>query len=119
MLLMRITEVNYMKTFTKGGDRAKVGQYAAENGVARAQSHFKVMNLSQSTIPHFKKMYPAEACKHVKSGNAVEVTNVEVAKFGLKVILGEQLDATVHLHIQRLCDNGTSISTALVQAATE
>ena len=108
----------YMKTFT-GEDRAKVRQYAAENGVTRAQSQFKAMNLSEITICHFKKMYLAEVCKRTKTGDAKEVTNLEFAKCGHKVILGEQLDAEVRQYIQRLRDNGTSISTALVQAAAE
>ena len=35
----------YTTTFT-AEDRAKVGKYAAENGVAKAQRHFKQLNLS-------------------------------------------------------------------------
>ena len=77
------------------------------------------MNLSKSTIPQLKKMHLAEVCKHTKTGDAVEVTNLEVAKRGRKVILGEKLDADVRLYIQRLRDNGTSTSTALVQVAAE
>ena len=84
-----------MKTFT-GEDRAKVGRYVAENGVTGVQSHFKVMNLSESTIRHFKKMYLVDVCKCVKTGDTMEVMNVEVTKRGCKVISGEQLDAEVH-----------------------
>ena len=35
----------YTTTFT-AEDRAKVGKYAAENGVAKVQRHFKQLNLS-------------------------------------------------------------------------
>ena len=55
----------------------------------------------------------------MKTGDATEVTNLEVARRGCKVILGEWLDAEVCQYIQRLRDNGTSISTSLVQAAAE
>ena len=47
------------------------------------------------------------------------MTHLEVAKRGRKVALGEKLDAEIRRYIQRLRDNGTSISTALVQAAAE
>ena len=44
----------YAKTFTPE-DCANIGQYAAENGVSRAQSHFKSLDLSESSVRYFKK----------------------------------------------------------------
>ena len=41
----------YTTTFTVE-DRAKVGKYAAENGIAKAQRHFKQLNLSESTCTY-------------------------------------------------------------------
>ena len=39
----------YTMTFS-AEDHAKVGNYAAENGVTMAQKHFKQLNLSETTV---------------------------------------------------------------------
>lgn len=44
----------YTMTFTVE-DHAKIGKYAAKNGVTRAQKHFKQLNLSESPVHNFKK----------------------------------------------------------------
>ena len=72
-------------------DRAKVGKYAAQNGVAKAQKNFRKLNLSESTVRYFKKAYLAEVSKRAKTGDATKVTHLEVAKRGRKVALGELL----------------------------
>ena len=46
----------YTTTFT-AEDRAKVGKYAAENGIVKAQRHFKELKLSKSTVRYFRKRY--------------------------------------------------------------
>ena len=52
----------YTMSFT-AEDRAKVGKYAAENGVAMARKHFKQLNLSESTVHYFRKKYLTEVAK--------------------------------------------------------
>ena len=47
------------------------------------------------------------------------MSTLEVAKRGRKVALGEALDTEIKRYIQRLRDNGTAVSIALVQAAAE
>ena len=42
----------YTTTFTPE-DRAKVGKYAAQNGVAKAQKNFRKLNLSESTGDYY------------------------------------------------------------------
>ena len=108
----------YTTTFT-AEDRAKVGKYAAENGVAKAQRHFKQLNLSESTIRYFRKRYLNELSKRVKAGDSTEVTQLDVAKRGRKLALGETLDAEVKRYIQRLRENGTAVSVSLVLPAAE
>ena len=71
-------------TFT-AEDRAKVGKYAVENGVARVQKHFKQLNLSESTVCYFKKKHLNERSKCAKAGDLSEVTKVHVVKQGQKV----------------------------------
>ena len=46
----------YTSTFTDE-DRAKVGKYAAENSVARAQKYFPDLDLGKSTVWYFRKKY--------------------------------------------------------------
>ena len=82
----------YTTTFTSE-DRAKVGQYAAQNGVARALRHFQSLNLSESTVRYFRKLYLAEVSKRAKAKDSTEVTHLDVAKRGRKVALGEKLDS--------------------------
>lgn len=108
---MLTVQSKYTKTFTEE-DRA-------QSGIARAQKHFQGLNLRESTVRYFKKMYLTEVSKHVKIGDSTEVTHLQVAKRGRKVALGEQLDAEVWRYLQRLRENGTSISTTLVLAAAE
>ena len=72
----------YTTTFTSE-DRAKVGQYAAQNGVARALRHFQSLNLSESTVRYFRKLYLAEVSKRAKAKDqSTEVTRLDVAKRG-------------------------------------
>ena len=47
----------YTMTFT-AEDCAKVVKYAAENGVAKAQKHFKQLNISESTVHYFTIVIP-------------------------------------------------------------
>jgi hypothetical protein len=77
----------YMTTFN-AEDRAKVGKYAAENGVAKAQRHFKQLDLSESTVCYFRKKYLNELSKHSKAEDSSEVTQLDVAKCGRKLALG-------------------------------
>ena len=44
-------------------DHAKLGKYAAENGVAMAQKHFKQLNLIESTVRYFREKYLTKAAK--------------------------------------------------------
>ena len=61
-------------------DRAKIGKYAAHNGVAAARKHFKQLNLGESTVRHFRKKYPDEVPKRAKAGDSTDVSTLEVAK---------------------------------------
>ena len=108
----------YTTNFT-AEDRAKVGKYAAENGIAKAQRPFKELKLSESTIRYFRKRYLNKLAQRVKAGDLTEVTQLGVVKRGRKLALGETLDAEVKHYIKRLQENGTAVSIALVQAAAQ
>ena len=80
----------YTTTFT-AKDRARVGKNAAENGNAKAQRHFKELNLSESTIRLLQEKYLKELSQRAKAGDSTEVTQLGVAKHGRKLALGETL----------------------------
>ena len=79
-------------------DRAKVGKYASENGVAMARKHFKQLNLSESTVGYFRKKYLTEVAKRAKVGDSSVVMKVDTVKRERKVALGEARcrDQTIH-----------------------
>ena len=77
------------------GGPCKVGEYAAQNGVARAQNHFQQLNLKESTFHCFKKTCIAQVSERARTGNSREVTRLEVAKCGRKVVLRDVLDSDI------------------------
>ena len=58
-----------MVSFT-AEDCIKVGKYAAENGVAMVQKHFKQLNLSESTVCYFRKKFLIKVAKQAKVGDS-------------------------------------------------
>lgn len=105
-------------TFT-AEDRAKVGKYIRSgNGAAKAQRHYKELNLSESTVRYFKK-YLKELAQRTKAGDSTELTQLAVVKRRQKLALGETLDSEVKLYIKRLRENWTAVRISLVQAAAE
>ena len=50
--------------------RAKIGKYASEKGNLRPITHFKVSNLSESSVRTFKKEYERKLKEKKKQGGA-------------------------------------------------
>ena len=65
-------------TFT-AEDCAKIGNYAAQNRVARGQKHFQQLNLSESTTCY---TYVAKVPEHTKAEDSTEVTRRKAWKQG-------------------------------------
>ena len=80
----------YTSTFTNE-DSAKVGKYAAENRVLRAQKQFLNLDLGESTVRHFRKKYLAEVAERAKNGDTTKVTKLPCGQHGQKVALGENI----------------------------
>ena len=68
--------------------RAKVGKYAAENGIAKAQRYFKELKLSESTVRYFRERYLKELAQRAKAGDLTEVMQLGVVKRGRKLAFG-------------------------------
>ena len=65
----------HTSTFTDK-DSTKVGKYAAENSVSRAQKHFLNLDLGKSMVRHFQKKYLAEVAERAKNGDTTKVTKL-------------------------------------------
>ena len=95
-------------------DRAVIGKYAAENGGAAAQRHFrsKFPDLGESTVRSFKTKYLAALAKQGS------VCSIPSKKRGRPLTLGD-IDGEVQSYIKALRAAGTPISAPLIIAAAE
>ena len=95
-------------------DRAVIGKYAAENGGAAAQGHFrsKFPDLGESTVRSFKTKYLAALAKQGS------VCSIPSKKRGRPLTLGD-IDGEVQSYIKALRAAGTPISAPLIIAAAE
>ena len=76
-------------------DKAIIGKYASEHGVARSLRQFREKNLKESSVREWKKAYLNELkenCKSAKLGKEVLVTALSSKKRGRPPLLGEKLD---------------------------
>ncbi len=104
----------YTVTFTPG-DRAAIGQYAAENSNAAAVKKFKdTHDVGESTVRSFKKKYLGEVKKWQVSGTTFkDVKRLPGRKRGRKVMLGEQLDGRIQNYVKALRSAGTPIGSSV------
>uniref|UniRef100_A0A914V153 Uncharacterized protein n=1 Tax=Plectus sambesii TaxID=2011161 RepID=A0A914V153_9BILA len=89
--------------------KAKIGKYAAENGVANAIRHFSrevTFDLKQQSVSNWKKA-------HVDRLNNPEM---ESAAQGRPVLLGPKIDSKVQEHITLMRNEGAVVSGAVVNA---
>ena len=96
-------------------DRAAIGKFAAENGNARAQKHFKEKfpELGESTVRSFKQKYLS-----LLASGKTNVTVIPTKLMGRPLTLGD-IDETVQKYIKALRVAGTAISAPLVLAAAQ
>ena len=50
--------------------------------------YYKDLRFSETTVCYFKNIYLEELSKRVKGGNSSEITKLDVAERGRKVVLG-------------------------------
>ena len=98
-------------------DKAVIGRYASEHGVAKAVWYFKEKNLKESTVRDWKKAYDKELkekCKCVSPGQAVVVTTLPTKRCGRPPVLGERLDKYLQEMILSIRGHGIPIGTSIV-----
>ena len=96
-------------------ERAKIGKYAAEHGVAAARRWYLAqegIKLNESTIRGFKRRYLQELSKKPD----VPISALYLKKRGRPVLLGEKMDVMVQEYVEKLWQNGGVISTDIVKS---
>ena len=98
-------------------EKASVGKYASEHGVAKAVEHFKEKVLKESTVRDWKKVYEfnlREKRKSTEPGEAVVVSSLEGKKRGRPPLLGTRLDLLLQERIVAMRERGTPIGSSTV-----
>ena len=96
--------------------RAKIGRYAAQNGVMNAKRKFSTelkKNLNESTVRVMKEAYLREK----KFDN--DVTMLPKGQRGRPVLLGKEWDGKAKAYVSAVRKSGGSVSTKLVIAGTK
>lgn len=98
-------------------EKATIGKYASEHGVARAGRHFKDKNVKESSIRDWKKAYEIEVnekCKRAKPGEPVVVTTLPGKKRGRPPVLGVTLDEQLQKRIISMRAHQATINSSVV-----
>ena len=98
-------------------EKARVGKYACEHGVASALSHFKEMGLKETSIRDWRNAYQKivnEKSKDAKVGEAIVIKMLPGKKRGRPPGLGRSLDEKLQEMIHSLRERQTAISSTVV-----
>ena len=99
-------------------EKAKIGKYASENGVARAVRKFSEKKVKESSIRDWRRMYEKEL-KDKKQGAQpgidIVVSASPLKKRGKPPLLGFKLDKYLQEMFTAMRNRGTPIGTRIVQ----
>ena len=82
-------------TKMKQEEKAKVAKYASKNGVAKALRHFKEMNLKETSVRDWKKLYEKELKSmhgSMTPGTSLVVNTLPSKKCGKPPLSGKKAD---------------------------
>ena len=108
----------YIKKYSNT-DKAVVAKYACENGIAANIRHYasKQMNLKESTVRDWRRVYLSELAKKKQSADiGEELVVLELLKkpIGRPPLLGVKLDNDLKTLIKAMRKAGTTINSAIV-----
>ena len=98
-------------------DRAKVGNYAIQQGTAAAIKHFKPQYpaLKWSTVNDWRKALIAKTQQDLRQKGQIEpIKELEEKKRGRPSLLSDELTKDLRLYIQSLREAGGVVNTAVV-----
>ena len=99
-------------------DKADIGKYASEHGVAKAVRHFKDKDVKESSVRDWKKLYEKELKERLRSAGVeeVRVESLPGKTRGRPPLLGEKLDKYLQEIITEMRSRGTAIGSTIVVA---
>lgn len=98
-------------------EKAEIGKYVSEHGVASAVRRYKDKHLKESSVRHWCNLYQkelAESSKMSKIGEEVYVDALPGKKRGKSALLGEKFDGHLQEIILGMRSRGTLIGTSVV-----
>ena len=104
--------------------RARIGRYAAENGVVAAARHFSKGKelgrpINESTVRGIKKAYLAEMGRKRKAREDSDVDRLPNVKRGRPLLVGQQIDEKIQQYLRNLRDCGGVVNTAITIASAK
>ena len=115
--------VKYNKNYS-ATDSARIGQYAAENGLARAVRHISMVvdkKAPETTARGLKAEYLAAMKSRteeiLKVGSVPLVTSLPKMAPGMSLGLGKELDTSLQDYISSMRKLGGVVNTTIVKAA--
>ena len=110
----------YIKISPK--DRAAIGQYAAQNGIAAAMHHFhqngNFPDLKETSVRGWKDGYLKELQVQERKCEPISISELPEKRRGRPLMLGKQLEKEVQSFIKAIQDSGGVVNTQIVIATT-
>lgn len=88
-------------------EKAKVAKYASENGVAKAVRHFKDLNLKETSVRGWKRLYE----KHEAGTSTCDGSVAPAKKRGRPPLLGVKADDMLQKLIVAMRERGVAVGT--------
>ena len=100
-------------------EKATIGRYASEHGVAKAMKHFKDKGAKESSVQDWMKVYERELriCDKIKNaspGVPVTVTTLPKKSRGRPPLIGKKLDEKLQEKIVSMREHQAAISSSVV-----
>ena len=103
-------------------EKAAIGKYAYDHGVAGAVREFKEKNLKENSVRDWRNAYLKEykeKLQEAKPGEKVIVTELSSKKRGRPVLLGPKLDEHLQHLLVGMRARGTPVGTTVVMGVAE
>ena len=101
-------------------DRADIGRYASQHGVAAAARFFSrklKRTVRETTVRSMKAAYAEETLRKRRGGPGGDVTVLPLQKRGRPVLLGSSVDMMVQKYLKKVRDGGGAVSAKIAIAA--
>lgn len=100
-------------------DRAAIGKYASQHGVAAASRFFSKKfdtTLSKTTVSSIKTAYIQGVREKRRADNDGEVTSLPCKKRGRTLLLGDDLDMKVQMYLKKVRSEGGVMTARIAMA---